>query len=67
MFIHKLVNSLTNQSRCIAGVGVKPLTSLTEDELTMKETGKVSCLHKRAHPTNFYFATEPHIDKSKKR
>lgn len=37
-----MVNTLTNPTRSMSAVGVKPLTSLTEDELVMKQTGESS-------------------------
>ena len=33
---------MANQTRLSSSVGVKPLTSLTDDELVMKQTGKSS-------------------------
>jgi hypothetical protein len=32
---------MTNQSRVMSSVGIKPLTSLTEDEMVMKQTGMI--------------------------
>lgn len=35
-----MVNAMKNQSRFMSSVGVKPLTTLTDDELVMKQTGE---------------------------
>lgn len=41
-----MVNTLKGQSRFMSGsVGIKPLSVLTDDELTMKETGKLNNSH----------------------
>lgn len=33
---------MKNQPRLMSSVGVKPLTTLTDDELVMKQTGKLT-------------------------
>lgn len=38
----QMVNSMKNQARSSSSVGVKPLTTLTDDELVMKQTGESS-------------------------
>lgn len=38
----QLVKAAANQTRFSSSVGVKPLTTLTDDELVMKETGESS-------------------------
>ena len=40
-----MVNTMKNQARSSSSVGVKPLTTLTDDELVMKQTGEARNLH----------------------
>lgn len=37
-----MVNAMKNQPMRFSSSGVKPLTTLTDDELVMKETGELS-------------------------
>lgn len=40
-----MVNAMKGQPRFMSSVGIKPLTTLTDDELVMKQTGEPSDLH----------------------
>lgn len=53
-----MVNVTKNQPRCMSSVGVLPLTSLTDDELVMKQTGKISDLYNEQQPTLAYLVSE---------
>lgn len=54
-FSFQMASAMKNQTRFSSSAGVKPLTTLTDDELMMKQTGKSSSTYITNNPSPCLF------------